>query len=342
MFSQTLNYPLISKDTKILFVGEYHRIIENYSVQLDLIKHYVENDRFNAIILEHPSSLQWVINRIIATGDTTGLHLFSPIVLCNEKDCEHNLLPSNQFIIDLAHYAKSKSIPIVCLDIEMGLQKTKSSILSIVSEEKISSNFEILKRAKTDDEIKNALLYLYDSRKKWQKDIPKTHYSYLNKILENFFEAHEMKQTLYKREDYLFKQFNTLLKSNKKLRPIAIYGLFHTKKTTDTISDHIVGTLNRISTAQLLMSNKKSVCKGAVSSIASVYFFKTGADSVITRTSLFSHEDLLNIKLALGSDKFAILRPKDIGLTDLPCDAFDFIIGINDAHKLMEHMRVYR
>ena len=342
--SQILNYPALD-NTKILFVGEAHRIQENYDIQLDLIKHYVEKEGFNAIILERPTSFQIIIDNMIKNNDTTGLYLSYPVIFCNQLNCKHNLKPASEFLINLASFARNKEIPIICFDKESDFKNTKTLLTSIIDTaydvKKLKRDyFGKLKQCKTNNEIHQELINLYDNKKKWKKFLSKEAYFYINNVITNVYLENKEPHFFLYRESYLFKKFNLLLKENKKLKPIAIFGLGHTHKLIDT-------TIQFSSRIPLINSfvcrlNKTSLCKNKVSSIALTYFFDNGPDSIPSYFGCFENEDLLKLKTALGENKYFITRPKDIELSSFISEAFDYVIAINHAHKLFDHTILYR
>ena len=342
-FAQLLNYPDIPNDTRVVFIGEAHRIEENYSLQLDIIKHYVENGTCNAVILEKSTSFQVIIDNMVNNRDTTGLHLVLPVLLCNDTSCRHNIEPMRNFLIQLTDLAREKNIKVYCIDVDNFYQKTKKILTALVDTSytlNMSKGdvFRSLKVSNTDMEIKDELLSLYVNRGQWKNSISKSAYEYIDNILTNVFIQNE-KDYVFQRDLHFYHQFNTLLKKNKKMRVIAINGQAHTHKYYDPQlkTSHIP----RKSVASYLNNEKKSVCKDKVTSIALNYFFNSDADSTFTYFTYFENEDLQKLKSALGNEKYFISKTSDIPLSPFLCETYDYVIAINDCHKLSQHAMLY-
>lgn len=344
-FTQLMNYPKMPDDNKVLFIGEGHRIAENHLVQFELIKHYVTKNSYNAIVLERCSSLQIVIDNLIKNRDTSNLSLMKPVVLCNIENCQHDFKPVKDFLIQLTDFAREKNIPVYCFDTEEDFFKTKQILLSIVDTSytvnpRKGDVFEQLKRSDSHRDIKDELLELYETKNKWKKNISAPAYSYIDKIITNVYLQSNENRYMRLRENYLYNQFNTLLKDNKELKPITIYGLAHTHKHYDIKVTGMYRPMYQ-SVASYLNEDEKSVCKNKVASIALTYFFNSGEDSTFTYFGYFENEDLKVLKDALGNQKYFMSKTTGISISPYLQKAFDYVISINDCHKLFEHTNVY-
>jgi hypothetical protein len=343
--TQSMDYPKIPNDNKILFIGEGHRIAENHLVQFELIKHYVENEAYNAIILEQSSVFQPIIDNVIKYRDTTNLSLVAPVILCNIENCQHDFKPVIDFFIQITDLAREKNIPIYCFDTEENFFKTKQILLSIVDtaytvNPRKGYAFEQLKRSESHWDIKDELLELYATKNKWKKNVSKPAYSYIDKIITNVYLQRNENRYMRLRENYLYNQFNTLLKDNKELKPIAVFGLAHTHKHYDMEATELSKPMYQ-SVTSYLNEDEKSVCKGKVTSIALTYFFNSGEDSTYTYFGYFENEDLKLLKGLLGNQKYFISKTTDIPISPYLQKAFDYVISINDCRKLFEHTNIY-
>ena len=344
-FTQLMNYPKMPDDNKVLFIGEGHRIAENHLVQFELIKHYIEKEAYNAIVLEQSSIFQPIIDNLIKYQDTTNLSLVSPVILCNIENCRHNFKPVIDFFIQITDFAREKNIPVYCFDTEENFFKTKQILLSIIDTSyTINSRkedvFEQLKRSDSHWDIKDELLKLYETKNKWKKNISAPAYSYIEKVITNVYLQNNENRYTRLRENYLYNQFNKLLKDNKELKPIAVFGLAHTHKHYDPEVTELTRPMYQ-SIASYLNEDEKSACKDKVASIALTYFFHSGEDSTFTYFGYFEQEDLNVLKDALGNQKYFMSKTTDISISPYLQQAFDYVISINDCHKLFEHTNVY-
>lgn len=342
-FTQLMNYPKMPDDNKVLFIGEGHRIAENHLVQFELIKHYVTKNSYNAIVLERCSSFQVIIDNIIKNRDTTNMYLIDPVVLCNIEDCEHDFKSGGDFIIQLTDFAREKNVPIYCFDTEIDYTKTKKILISIIDTSYTSKKNDVFQKLRDTDanlSIHNELLALYDTKNKWKKNLSESAYSYIDKVVTNVYLQSKETHYMGLRENYLYNQFNKLLKSNKGLKPIAVYGLAHTHKHYDPEVTELTRPMYK-SVASYLNEDEKSACKDKVASIALTYFFHSGEDSTFTYFGYFENEDLKVLKDLLGNQKYFISKASDISISPYLQKAFDYVISINDCHKLFEHTNIY-
>lgn len=346
-FCQLMDYPDLNDENKVLFLGEAHRIKENYDVQLDFIKHYVENQDYNTIILELATSHQVVIDNMIKSKDTSGLHFLRPLVFCSKEKCTHDFKSKEDFIIKLSDLARKKNLSVHCFDKEFNIIQTKKIITSILDTSYITNKenfdyFEGLKNSKSPVDIRKKLIDLYHCKNKWRKSLTKSGYYYIDKIIKNEYLISQSSATFFLREEYLFNQFNGLFKSKKNTKAIAIFGQLHTHKKHDPSMDFSFSIPNHKSVAYRLNENRMSKCRNKVITIAITYFFQNEPDSNFTYSGYFEKKDLQKIYLSLGSKKYLFLDPKQIQLSDYIKKAFDYVIAINDCHKLMEHTQFYR
>lgn len=355
LFSQNnvSDFPEIPPNNRIVFIGETHRILENYQLEFELIKRYIVHNHYNGILLECPSSYQAMFDKMIKSGDTLGLHRLEPRIICTDEGCVHNFNPVLRYKIKLAALARQYHIPIYCIDKEADYMDTRQNILSIVKynyqDNYVGMNyFDTLHNTiKNQEDIYNSILYLFEIRRKWKNEVSKKAYRYIYTIMKNIQEQNingfnvGRFSNLNQRDIYLFNKTNRLLKKNKSLKLVAPFGRSHSRKVyTDTIKTQDI-SIPLYSFGTYLNMDKKSVAKGKVMSIALIYFFNTTKDSLFTTSGYFNHNDLSVLYDRLGESKLYTSKTSKLPINSYIQKAFDYVIAINDCHTLFDHTRVY-
>lgn len=343
-FSQSIDFDkIIQKDFELLFIGEHHAIEENHIMQLALVSNLIEKGEYNSVILEKPTSHQYIIDNILQKGDTTGLYLLLPKSFCSKKNCIHNYEPLLTFVVDLCKLSMSSTkFSIHCVDTEFDFLITKK-IISLIIHSELGNNgkavkpFDRLESLKSEIEIRDELLVLYNSIDSWKNDFSASNFKYLDEILSSVALDYKYPHNGFLREEYLFEKINTLKIQNPSIIPIAIFGIKHTYKyfSTKTISDP------RESVAYKLNTQRNSKFKRKVGSIGTTYFFKHDADSVVSKSGIFNYDDLSKIFMQSENDSITFVEPKVLGLNEKIIKSFDFVIGLKDCTKLIQKMEFY-
>lgn len=133
----------------------------------------------------------------------------------------------------------------------------------------------------------------------------------------------------------MYDQINSILKQNKQLKSIGIFGVAHTHKIYDPDLKLPNRILMKKSIASYLNEDKNSVCKGKVSSIALINYFNSGVDSTYTWMHYFLNDDLKVVRGALGDQKYYMSKTSNIPISPYLKKAFDYIVAINDCHKIL-------
>lgn len=345
-YSQLSEHINVPEETKIVFIGEAHRVLENHEIQYRLISNFIDNNGFNGIVIEQSSAFQPIIDNMISTGDTTNLHLILPVVICKTDGCNHDFESIKSFFISLTSLARIKNVPIYCFDTEENFLKTKNIIMSMVDSSTVHNHkglkyFEELRNLKYEFEIKESLYHLYKSINKWKTTFDDITFNYLNSILTNIDLQKNQDRTFRFREEYLFDRFNQKFEENSALKLIAIFGLAHTNKHYNSEGENVLKA-RKPSVASLLNECSTSLCKSKVFTIATNYFFNDDIDKEYTKMGCFEFKDLTLIKEVLGSDKYKIIQPKEMPINSFIKQSYDLIIAVNDCKKLFNHTKYYR
>ncbi len=339
--AQTRTFPDLPDDLKLIFIGEYHRIYQNQKVQMEWLRHLVEHEGVNTLILEKAPSVQFLRRDLVNNGDSSLLDVLIPQGVCLNENCNHDYQPVKSFFVDLMLYAESVGLSVHFVDVEWHLEDTQGILLKSFERYKNNPRFSViyqsLAQATGYFEIESALMEWVAKHKKLKKFVSKEDYLLLKQTLD-FYEVQKSQDIIFgNREEFLYQRFNSLFE-DASVKAMAIYGLFHTIKVP---RDHERVMFQLPSVACKLNDKKDSKINGKVFSVAPVYFNERYQPG---------YHDFANFTAAEVEKVYKISEENSGGIIDLRAyqispeinTAYDLIMPVTNAEPMMGHSRIYR